>query len=163
MNGTYTLANFHFATDASGGTLVTDPPTAGETADSTGHARFRRRVGSSWPEITHTPVRRQIGPTWPEIAEGPVRRQIGPTWPETTEAPVRRQIGPTFPGITEAPIRRQIGPAWPETTDAAAARQVGLLSQYMAASFSSGTEASSSTGVICPMANNYEHFLAHHG
>ena len=30
MVGTYTLANFHFATDGSGGTLVTDPPVVSE-------------------------------------------------------------------------------------------------------------------------------------
>jgi hypothetical protein len=32
--GTYTLANFHFATDGSGGTLVTDPPSNTETVPS---------------------------------------------------------------------------------------------------------------------------------
>jgi hypothetical protein len=52
MSGSYSLANFHFASDGSGGTLVTDPPTvnnAGAPLDAQ-VALLRQAMAASFPQ-----------------------------------------------------------------------------------------------------------------
>jgi hypothetical protein len=56
MVGSYTLTNFHFANDGSGGTLVTDPPAGPDQSGALGTATAAPTVKVSLPDTSDTPI-----------------------------------------------------------------------------------------------------------
>jgi hypothetical protein len=73
MVGTYTLANFHFAADGSGGTLVTDPPAGADQS------------GASGTE-TAAPVDKAATVSTPETSESPISSNSANNAPHSTDA-----------------------------------------------------------------------------
>ena len=152
FNGSYTLANFKFASDGSGGTVVYDPPV---TTPSSG-----QNTAGGGPVLPSATTVTGETPDLTAAIAGPVEPSAGPSISGfgAKDTPTTCLTLPSMHNRHSAIYRMAIGPLvhclWPTASTAPISR---LLGNYMASIFAMGSVNHGGTTTVAEIVQPNDH------